>query len=145
MKSYSSEPRNTDIYEWYSPELPHGSSFKVFSAKTVDRAAPVLANAYTLAQNDRGKYFLIYASLGKVNSLEYSIKIAGLAQRGNVIEVRVSMNSPLKKDSIHGSRAYEPCDIIRVEKSELSVTGQLHFIFKNQYGSKLYETQFILK
>lgn len=89
---------------------------------------------------DFNKYILMYCTLGEVYLPEYRIKILDIAQRGSVIEVKVSMNSPDKNgDSSPGIKRYVPYDIVLIEKSSFLSRGGLHFIFKTQTGRQLAE------
>jgi hypothetical protein len=97
--------------------------------------------------------FYIYCSLGKVNSPEYRIKITDIAQRGNNVEVKVSINTPAELESsvqqtwkteqtVEQEVFYYPQDIIRIKKGAFPAAGRLYFTFKNQDGELLYEQYF---
>lgn len=93
----------------------------------------------------------IICSLGKVNSPEYRIKVTDIAQRGNNVEVRLSINTPAaepaqetwklgRPDSAEPS--FYPQDIVRINKKAFPNDGRLYFVFKNQDGDVLYEQYF---
>lgn len=90
----------------------------------------------------------IICSLGKVNSPEYRIKITDIAQRGNNVEVKVSINTPAAEpvpetwklgQAGTEAAAFYPKDIIQINKKAFPNDGRLHFVFKNQNGGILFE------
>jgi len=90
--------------------------------------------------NSIGNYLLLWAYLGEESSPEYSIRISSVAQRGEVVEVVVSLNSPSKvwnKDKEVVS-SYYPFDFIRINQSSFATKGKMLFIFKDQDGRQLY-------
>lgn len=94
-----------------------------------------------IAGVDFDKYILLYYTLGKVYSPEYRAKIIDIAQRGTVVEIKVSMNSPAKSDekSIGTGYGYLTADVVRIDRRAFPIRGRLCFIFKNQDGTPLYE------
>lgn len=87
-----------------------------------------------------GNYLILWAALGDESSPEYSVKVSSIAQRGEVVEVVVSLNSPSKvwsKDS-EFSGSYYPFDLIRINKASFATKGKMLFIFKDQEGRQLY-------
>jgi hypothetical protein len=95
-------------------------------------------------KTDFDKYILLYSTFGEADSPEYRIKIVDIAQRGSMVEVKVSINTPdnistAELNNGHSRFRYYPEDIVRVKKSSFVEKGKLLFIFKSQDGKKLYE------
>lgn len=90
---------------------------------------------------------LLFLTLGNVGSPEYKIKVIDIAQRGNVVEIKVSLNSPVKSKQLNSSSiyAYFPSDIIKISKNAFPIKGKLYFIFKNQAGNKISESSCEIK
>lgn len=93
----------------------------------------------------------IICSLGKVNSPEYRIKVTDIAQRGNNVEVRLSINTPAAEPAqetwklgrtVSAEPSFYPQDIIQINKKAFPNDGRLYFVFKNQDGNVLYEQYF---
>jgi hypothetical protein len=86
-------------------------------------------------------YIYINCSLGNVSSPEYRIKIVNIAQRGNNLEVRVSLNTPekLEKDESVIDKLFKPVDTVRIKRTAFPSKGRLYVIFKNQDGKQLYQ------
>jgi hypothetical protein len=83
----------------------------------------------------------IYCSLGKVSSPEYRIKVVSIAQRGNNVEIKVSINTPelVNKDTDIPNDIYSPIDLAKIPKDALPSKGVLYFVFKDQDGRQLYQ------
>jgi len=83
----------------------------------------------------------IYCSLEKVSSPEYRVKVVSVAQRGNNVEIKVSINTPelIDKDAAVSDNSYSPADLAKIAKDALPSKGRLHFVFKDQDGRQLYE------
>lgn len=81
----------------------------------------------------------IYCMIGKTVSPEYRIKVVDIAQRGNNMEIKVSINTPgsIKEDFETGVDLYKPEDVVKIKKSAFPSTGKLFVIFKNQDGREL--------
>ena len=86
-------------------------------------------------------FIYVYCSLGNVNSPEYRIKIVNVAQRGNNMEIKVSLNTPekLENDEKSIGKLFKPEDTVRIKKSAFPSKGRLYVIFKNQDGNQLSE------
>jgi hypothetical protein len=87
-----------------------------------------------------GNYLMLWAALGEESSPEYSVKVSSIAQRGEVVEVVISLNSPSKiweKDKDFTS-SYYPFDLVRINKASFATKGKMLFIFKDQEGRQLY-------
>lgn len=129
--------------KWYQASYPDSIRFGVISSEK--EYALLKEGGYidewSLPYIDFNKYMLVNCSLGEVNSPEYRIKITEIAQRGNVIEIKVSLNSPtsLKEKAEMGETLYYPADIIKIDKSNIPIKGEIFFIFKNQDGRQIYE------
>jgi hypothetical protein len=98
---------------------------------------------------DFNKYILLYSTFGEVDSPEYRIKIVDIAQRGDMVEVKVSINTPdnistAKLNNENNRFRYYPEDIVRVRKASFVEKGKLLFIFKSQDGKKLYEERYAI-
>lgn len=139
---YSAEKRDTNRDKWYLQDYPEQMQFG-FAGNELELANLPLGQDYEKIERqnvDLNKYVLIYATLGRVHSPEYRIKIVDIAQRGNTVEVKVSINSPVKlKLNYYDSMVYSPIDVVRIERDTFPITGKLLFIFKSQDGTQLFE------
>lgn len=135
---YSADRRDTSRDKWQADGMPSGVSLAVIPQKDMFFGDEGLKESKAFDM-DFDRYLAVCASLGKVDSLEYRIKVSDIAQRGDVVEIIVSLNSPPKSaEKIDGgSRTFYPFDIIRIEKNAFPVKGRLLFIFKNQDGVAL--------
>ncbi len=138
--AYSKDARITYGDRWLDDEYPSGMRFYIIRAEReaegIDDIRP-----YSVVWPSRGEYLLLHCSLGRAGSPEYRLKIADIAQRGSTVEVMVSLNSS-EKDVMPAdgsSPDYLVCDTVRVYKKAFPVRGRLLFIFKDQYGRKLWE------
>ncbi len=144
---FSSIKRDTASDKWALDNYPDGMEMEIISNaesyKSLEKQLEEdLASRLKdkILSTDFNKYILMYCTLGEVYLPEYRIKILDIAQRGSVIEVKVSMNSPDKnEDSSPGTKRYMPYDIVLIEKSSFLSRGGLHFIFKTQTGRQLAE------
>lgn len=138
-KAYSDEIRDLSRDKWQmegeDPKIVAG----VTSSGYVDTGISERINKEAL-DLDYEKYFIIWATMGEVTSPEYSIRFSNIAQRGDVVEVILSFNSPEKiwDRDVELTKSYYPYDVIRVKKNSLSGRGKLLFIFKDQNGRQLY-------
>lgn len=97
-----------------------------------------------MAGDGLSEYIYVFCTLGRTDSPEFRIKAVDIAQRGNNLEIRLSINTPeaaaaLSDDA--GGR-YRPMDIIRVKKSAFPSKGRILAVFKNQDGIPLGEQYF---
>jgi hypothetical protein len=142
---FSSQKRDVLKDNWNLSVYPEQMEFGIIS-KNSDFALP--EGEYGIKKSDLpdinfSKYLLIYGTLGEVYSLEYRLKIDEIAQKGNIVEIKVNLNSPQKEeDKINYKHRYIPKDIVLVDKSAFPVKGKLFFVFKDQDGRKLFETYY---
>ncbi|MCR4434771.1 MAG: hypothetical protein QHH06_04125 [Clostridiales bacterium] len=142
-------PRETSMDSWKLQGYPVNMHFDIIQSNY----KPPFLKGFgkikdtVLSGVDYNRYLLLYCTLGEVNSFDYRVKIISLAQRGKVVEVMVSVNSPSKQEENRtGSTAkYFPEDMVKIEKSAFPLKGKLNFIFKNQDGIKLYERDYYIK
>jgi hypothetical protein len=137
------EKRDVIKDTWSLPEYPEQMQFGIISSNG-DYALP--EGAYGIKQSDLpdidfSKYILFYGTLGEAYSLEYRLKFNEIAQKGNVVEIKVNLNSPEKEeDKVNPKHRYMPSDFIIVDKTAFPAKGKLIFVFKDQSGRKLFET-----
>jgi len=146
--TYVGEYRETSRDRWLLDSYPEQMEFSIIGDRTDAELLKKNKAVYEGIINgtDFGKYILLYSSLGEFNSPEYKVKIISIAQRGNVVEIKVSLNSPVKKnDKLKTEYTYSPKDIIRIDKKSFPIKGRLWFVFKNQYGNQLYEKYYEIK
>ena len=85
----------------------------------------------------------ICCSLGQTDSPEFRIKVVDIAQRGNNLEVRLSINTPEALMASEDQKArYRPVDIIKINKNAFPSKGRLYVVFKNQDGIQLSDQYF---
>lgn len=141
--AYSAEKRDVSRDKWLLDKPEAAVKLAVLpDLQTIENELePGEFNGKHTANIGLGQYLLVYGSLGKVSSPEYRIKISDIAQRGDVVEVLVSMNSPVKPDEKPetGENTYTATDIVRINKNSFPIKGKLLFIFKNQDGTTLGE------
>jgi len=138
-KAYSDEVRDLSREKWQMEGTEPNLKIGVTSSGNVDQGISDRINQEAL-DIDYEKYFMIWATMGEETSPEYSVHFSSIAQRGNVVEIIVSINSPIKiwDRDVELTKSYYPYDVIRVNKSSLSGRGKLLFIFKDQSGNQLY-------
>ena len=86
----------------------------------------------------------ICCSLGRTDSPEFRIKVVDIAQRGNNLEVRLSINTPeaLTAVTTDQNARYRPVDIIKINKNAFPSKGRLYAVFKNQDGIQVSDQYF---
>ncbi|MCX8131641.1 MAG: hypothetical protein N3I35_16300 [Clostridia bacterium] len=157
--SFRNDVRDTSYDKWYSAEHPEEMKLTVirnyldylsFEKEMGGRMEQSVMKR--IMTEDYEKYITICCSLGNVESLEYRVKIDEIAQRGNVVEVKVSMNSPVKEEKKGDGEkglieqvTYKPMDLVRINKEALASKGGLYFIFKNQSGKQIDEQYYDIK
>jgi hypothetical protein len=145
QKSYISGARETSLDTWQKTANSPEVSFRTILNRSIlnemnSKAEPYLS---IYKKNDFNKYILLDCTMGKVYSPNYRIKVTGIAQRGNVVEVMVSLNSPAQTGwTEEKGSGYIPRDLIRINRSSFSIKGRLNFIFKSQDGIKLFEAYY---
>jgi hypothetical protein len=75
--------------------------------------------------------------LGRTDSPEFRVKVVDIAQRGNNLEIRISINTPEASAAAGGDAHYRPVDIVRIDKNAFPSKGRLYAVFKNQDGIQL--------
>lgn len=146
---YAAEPRDNSGDRWQLADYPAYMQLNIVGeASDLDQPGDEhIVNADDIPELDLSKYMYIYCSLGMLASPEYGIKVEDIAQRANVVEVKISMNSPAKQiyKSTAPAFAFRPVDVIRIEKAAFPTKGRLYFIFKSQDGRQLMERYYDLK
>jgi hypothetical protein len=144
---YISVPRHMDADEWKLKKYPSDLNFGIIEAGGIKSKINLPStNMLGVINNDSGKYVYLYAGIEKASSPEYRLKFMDIAQRGNVVEIRVSLNSPSSTGikSYDAKHSYHPLDIIRINNNAFPFRGKLYFIFKNQYGEHLFEKYYFI-
>ena len=97
---YTGQLRDVLFDRWNLPALPEGAQFKVATALD-SLGKPNGKESFVMksVEEDANEYVFIYASLGETNSPEFRLKIVKIAQRGSVVEIKTSLNSPLKAEN----------------------------------------------
>jgi len=146
---YSFEERDVSRDRWQLQEYPGDMRLYIIGSS---REAEALKNEkdyneLEIPDADYNKYIYLYCTLGKVTSPEYRIKVVDIAQRGSTVEVKISLNSPLKADERKKETGdtYLPDDLARIAKTAFSTKGKLNFIFKNQDGNQLSDNSYDIK
>lgn len=100
-----------------------------------------LIQSFKKMKIDFKKDVLLYFTLGTVPSPEYRIKVLDIVQRGNVVEVKLSLNSPMKQEEneVDSPLSYDPEEWIKISRDDFPIRGKLYFIFKNQAGNEIGE------
>jgi len=150
---YTNEHRDTSLDKWALHGYPKTMRFDIIGSKNelllYDKNINLSGQA--VSKTDFQHSFLINCTLGKVDFPEYRIKIIDIAQRGNVVEVRVSLNSPSKLPDKNISDfegvqfQYIPQDTVKINIGAFPVKGKLVFIFKNQDGRQIAEKYYEIK
>lgn len=139
QQSFSDNPRVATDEKWLLDKYPTKMTSEIFT----DRASVIsdIDKNINIGSFNFQKDILLFFTLGEVDSPEYRIKVMDIAQRGNVVEIKVSLNSPVKSDMLEDLDFYTyfPSDIIKISKDAFPIKGKLYFIFKNQAGNKIGE------
>ncbi len=163
-KRFVYSERDTSLDKWSMPGYPEKMFIDVIrdlnDFQDIEEKSSTKPNSLfrsVVKSNDFSKYALLYCSLGETHSPEYRIKVIDIAQRGNVVEVRLSLNNPngevKKKDEEkigppeekNVNLSYHPEDIIRIDKDSFTSTGGLYFIFKTQSGKHIVEKYYEIR
>jgi hypothetical protein len=138
---FTSEFRQTNRDSWNLRLYPEDLKFQIVNDKDDlnDIKEGHSITKSVVRSTDFSKYILIYCTLGEAFSPEYRIKVASIAQRGNVVEVKLSVNSPDRlNSSINANEVvYYPEDVVKVSRNMFPTKGKLYFIFKNQKGIQI--------
>lgn len=128
--------------DWTSPKKPVYMDYSIITndnqVVTINGTSKI--KYIDLPQVDFDNEFLIFATLGEVNSDGYSIKVKEIAQRGNIIEVMVDLAQP-KEFNLLPFKKNNPYDFVKVSKEGLAFKGDLLFIFKDYNGTELYRQE----
>lgn len=147
QKNYITTPRETSLDVWQKTDTSPEVRFRAILDRTMlndmnSKDEPYFA---LYKKNNFNDYILLDCLMDKVYSPNFRIKVTGIAQRGNVVEVRVSLNSPVVPElnvQEENGPGYQPRDIVRISRSSFPIKGKLNFIFKSQDGVKLFETYY---
>lgn len=155
MNKFVGDYRITSSDRWHLPDYPGEMELDVITG--YDEAQKLSGTGEMsrkqLLSADFNNQILLYCSLGLMDNPDYRIKVIAIAQRGNVVEVKVSLNSPEAVDedeNIDGGEQsseaqYRPQDIVRIDKAAFPVKGRLYFIFKSQSGKQIGEEYCIIQ
>lgn len=156
-------------FEWYSQlngryegiTRDVSADRQALPAKDIDLKLSVIDGAQTLAdlaqeaggmpeaadEDGLSDYIYVYCALGRTDSPEFRIKAVDIAQRGNNLEIRLSINAPETAAALSdsGEGRYRPMDIIRMKKSAFPSKGRILAVFKNQDGIQLGERYFYVR
>lgn len=137
------EYRDTSLDRWRLEEYPKDMKLRVIgSREDFIKLETEQKNMGTYSpEMDLGKYIFIYCTLGQAHLPDYRIKVSDIAQRGNTIEVKLSVNSPSEEDGKSSSSkdTFFMQDIIRIDRQDFPIKGKLLFTFKNQDGNQMGE------
>lgn len=139
QKIFSEEIRDITHDKWQLEEKEPKVKIGITTSGYLDSGISDKVNMEALNVNFDSN-FMIWATMGEETSPEYSVRFSSIAQRGDVVEVVLSLSSPSKvwdKDK-ELTKTYYPFDVIKINKSSLSARGKLLFIFKSQTGEQLY-------
>lgn len=131
-----------DLYgKWNVEKYPKNLKFDIISDKKIIsiNGENEIKNI-TVPDVDFENEFLIFASLGQVDSNGYTINIKEISQHGNVIEIMTFLSSPYSDKMLPYNKQY-PIDIVKINKDQLFIDGNLLFIFKDYNGNELYRKE----
>jgi len=139
-KAYLDEIRDLTRDKWQLEGQEANLQMGVTANTRIDTGILERIDPETL-DNDFNNYFFIWATTGEESSPEYSVRVSSIAQRGDVVEVVLSLNSPSKvwDKEKQLTTTYYPFDLIKINKSSLSTRGKMLFIFKDQTGIQLFK------
>lgn len=150
-------------FEWYSQLDGHyegiyrdvSTDRQVLPSKDIDLKLSIIdsqkklkaaieeigATAKAITSDSLSSFVYICCYLGQTDSPEFRIKVVDIAQRGNNLEVRLSINTPETLMAVMSDQnaRYRPVDIIKINKSAFPSKGRLYAVFKNQDGIQLSE------
>lgn len=137
-KSFTTEQRSYEKDLWQLEQKPDGLQIGISTTGELDN--DIKSKALEALDIDWSSNIVLWCTLGEVTSPEYSVKIADIAQRGDIVEVVISLNSPAKvwDKPKEFEKTYLPFDLVRVPRASLATKGKLLFIFKDQSGNQLY-------
>lgn len=145
---YKNESRDLLSDDWKLSSYPNETELTVINNEESFKEYTKNHRNYKKYLNKENLKDSIYicCSFGSVYSIDYRIKVKNIIQRGNVVEIKISANSPEKAlDSFDDRKtedgelkAYYPKDIILIKKEAFFSRGILWFIIKDQDGMVLY-------
>jgi|GEM_PF-1855890 len=143
---FMGEYRETVRDRYVLQKYPEKMKFRIVSSEDGMRSLKeeLGGSGSEIYHTDLDKFILMHCTFGKVSSPEYRIKIIDIAQRGSIVEIKVSINSPEKPYAGNVVKAmknsgYTPQDTARIKKTAFIERGALYFIFKSQDGKRLHE------
>lgn len=137
-KAFTEDLRDLSRDEWELENQPSELKIGITARGNIDSGIIEEINNADFVQDNSNIY--IWASMGVESSPEYSVKFSSIAQRGDVVEVVVSLNSPSKvwDKEKELTTEYRPFDLIKISKASLSTRGKMLFIFKDQAGNQIH-------
>ena len=143
-KSFTDQVRVAPDEKWSLNKYPEKMEIEIYNNEnsSIIEKTENPSLALCRKQVNFQKDILIYCTLGIANSPEYRVRVTDIAQRGNVVEIKMSFNSPLTIEDTNSS--YLPFEIIKIKKDAFLIKGNLYFIFKNQAGTKIGERRCII-
>jgi hypothetical protein len=148
-QKYSYDSRDFLKDNWYLSGYPNEMQFVIINGKDDYRKFlnihPDMSAC--LSEEDLKESVYIYCSFGRVYSPDYRIKVKDIVQIGNVVEIKISINSPTTNsqnaaesgEKTEDLKKYIPEDIIKISKDNFFVKGEIWFIIKNQDGKVFYK------
>lgn len=132
---------------WSSKDIMKYLDLKIIASNNDGQMKPSDFGLYRAAQSnlDLNRYIVIYLELKEAFSPEYNLKVTNIAQRGNVVEIRVAITAPQEKADFDKTFfKSSPYDIVRIDKNSIPIKGNLVFLFKDQNGQQFYkETAYV--
>lgn len=139
--SFENLERNDQNDKWNLSNLPKDMKFIVASDKSQIKEI----QEYPISDELFNEYEVIYVGFESIFSYEYRVKILEAAQRGNNLEIKLSLNSPTEDTIIDDDliQNYKMYDIVRIKKDKIPQNGKTNVVFKDQNGNKLYSTDIV--
>lgn len=123
--------------EEVAPTMAQGiDAYVATSQKELDDASKVTASPAPVVDFEKA---LVVAVCTNKSSQTKSLKIDRIDQKGNEVQVKVTMVQPLANQKAVGS------DMVTVSKKDLKQTGVLTFTFVDQNGKEIARKQALVK
>lgn len=92
------------------------------------------------------KYIFLYCLTGEKSIREYGTIVEDIAQRGRTVEVKVAVDGSdtYAVHSFNSAASYFLSSMVRIDKSQFPIRGELLFIFKDKNGNKMAEVRRIV-
>jgi len=92
------------------------------------------------------RYIFLYCLIGEKSYNKFSTAVEEIAQRGRTVEVKIV---PDRSDiqvvhHFNTAASYFLSSMVRIDKSQLPVRGELLFVFKDKRGNKIAEVRRII-